>query len=279
MTITVESIMSYPVVTTSPEESLDRAASKMEQFGVGGLPVLEEGKLVGILSSRDVRRSHPNRLVADAMSANLVTVQKHVSLWEAFRVLRERQLERLPVLDGDRLVGIVTKSDLLIEMGKYTDELTGLRTRGFIRSVGEALINEGQEVIVLFFDLNNFGEFNKRYGHVEGDKCLKVLSRVLSDLIDAKTDYLCRYGGDEFAVLTTRTMEEAISWVQVAIRAIEEQFKEYDLQIEASVGLARSCLQSRGDGHAAALLDDLINIASLASTRAKREGRSLLVAG
>lgn len=279
MNVTVKSVMKQPVITASPEESLARASGRMEQFGIGGLPVLQQGKLVGVLTSRDVRCSHPNRLVADAMSPKPVTVEKTVTLWSAYQLLEESNIERLPVLDGERLVGIVTKSDLLLELGKYTDPLTGLQTSGFIRFIGETLLNEGKELTVSLFDLNDFGQFNKEYGHVVGDKCLKVTGQVLTDAISPQTDYLCRYGGDEFVIVTTRLRDEAVAWAEEVINSLAQALNSQGLPIGVSVGLAGGRRKHLRDYHVAALLDELINLASLTSTRAKKEGHSLLVAG
>ncbi|KKM12203.1 hypothetical protein SY88_04675 [Clostridiales bacterium PH28_bin88] len=270
--------MKHPVITASHEESLAKAVDRMEQFGIGGLPVLQQGKLVGLLTSRDVRRSHPNRLVADAMSPKPVTVEKNFPLWRAYELLDKMNIERLPVLDGDNLVGIVTKSDLLLELGKHTDPLTGLQTSGFIRYIGEALLREGKELTVLLFDLDDFGQFNKEYGHVTGDKCLKVVGQVLADAISPQIDYLCRYGGDEFVIITTRLRDEAVTWAKDVISSLTQVLNSQGLPIGASVGLAGGRRQQARDYHAAALLDDMINLASLTSTRAKKEGNSLLVA-
>ncbi len=275
MSLTVDTVMKYPVITACSDESLLRVAARMEQFGVGGLPVIENGKLVGIITSRDVRRSHPNRLVMDAMSCHPVTIQKEATIWEAFQLMSDRNVERLPVLNGKDLVGVITRTDLLLELGKHTDSLTGLYTSGFIKYIGEQLLNEGVEITVMLFDLNNFGQFNKDYGHVMGDRCLRVFSQALSQMILPGKDYLCRYGGDEFVIITRRPREEAVSWAETVMAAIEKAFCDYRLSVKASVGITGG--RHNQEVAAAITLEQMINLASLISTEAKKEERLLLV--
>ncbi|OYT68738.1 MAG: diguanylate cyclase, partial [Armatimonadetes bacterium JP3_11] len=56
---------------------------------------------------------------------------------------------------------------------------------------------------------DNFGVFNKRYGHLVGDEVLRRVAQLLLNEIDPQTDVVCRWGGDEFAIATLRRREEA----------------------------------------------------------------------
>lgn len=161
MIFKVKSIMKKPVITASLEDSVLKASQRMQQYGIGGLPVIENGKPVGIITSRDVRCSHPNRIVEDAMTKELIMINQDASIWEAYEVLEKNKIERLPVLENQQLVGMITKSDLLVELGKNTDPLTGLNTSGFIRFIGETLLFEGKEIIVLLFDLDDLASLIK----------------------------------------------------------------------------------------------------------------------
>ncbi|MEW6662605.1 MAG: GGDEF domain-containing protein [Bacillota bacterium] len=280
MIVTVEKIMKRPVLTAKPEDSVANAANKMELYGIGCLPVLEQEVLVGILTSRDIRRSHPNRLVADAMSKKLYTIKRDSSLWTAFSLLREKQIERLPVLDEEeRLIGLVTKSNLMMELGKYTDPLTGLYTSDYIRFIGETLLKEEKEFAILFIDLDGFGEFNKKHGHVVGDKCLQLIAETLGKNVYPETDFLCRYGGDEFVFLTTKTVEEVNKWAVEIQNNIQLALKAVDLSVGATIGIAWKQGQHCCKQNASWAIEELINQASLGSTRAKREKSSVLFVG
>jgi diguanylate cyclase (GGDEF)-like protein len=267
----VSDIMSSPAITAEILDSVGKAALIMEQHGIGGLPVLDNGKLCGIITSRDVRRTHPNRIIADAMCKNVIHVCKNTSVLEAINIIEEKKLERLPVLENCKLVGIVTKTDILIEIGKHTDSLTGLKTGSYIRSMAEIMLAEGNELTVIFLDLNDFGTINKTYGHVYGDRCLEIVGHVLADSTTGDLYFSGRYGGDEFIVITSEKKEKAWLWANEIINKIDNITKKHGLPVTASAGIAGGCRESaRTESHISATVDDLINLASLASTLSKK---------
>ncbi|MCL6638990.1 MAG: GGDEF domain-containing protein [Firmicutes bacterium] len=257
-------------------DSVGKAALLMEKHGIGGLPVLNEGKLCGIITSRDVRRTHPNRIVADAMSKNVIHVSSNDSLLHAIRIIEEKKVERLPVMENCKLVGIVTKSDFLFEMGKHTDPLTGLKSGAYIRSMAENILSEGKEITIIFFDINDFGIINKNYGHVYGDNCLKIIGQVLSESTTNSLYFPGRYAGDEFIVVTAENKERAEEWAVQIMKRINESTKVLGIPVTFTAGIAGGRRSgNRADSHLSATVDDLINMASLASTKAKKEGRSI----
>jgi CBS domain-containing protein len=113
---TVEDIMRRSPVTTSPHQILADAQELMSREGMHQLPVVENGTLVGMLSDRDLH-AHSGYLdrtkVDAAMTYGVITAAPTDTARDAARVLIERQINALPVVDGDRLIGIVTKTDLL----------------------------------------------------------------------------------------------------------------------------------------------------------------------
>jgi acetoin utilization protein AcuB len=82
---------------------------------IGRAPVLDNGRLVGIITDRDVR-SHMRRIdqieAKFAMTENPVTVAPTTPLHEAARLLSERKIDALPVLEDGQLVGVMTSSDI-----------------------------------------------------------------------------------------------------------------------------------------------------------------------
>jgi IMP dehydrogenase len=110
-----ESGMIKNPITLDQGKSIGDAKQLMEQYSIGGLPVLAEGKLVGIITKRDIRfESDLSVLVKDRMTAkNLVTVQMDTSNDEAKKILQKHRIERLLVVDGDdNLAGLITVKDL-----------------------------------------------------------------------------------------------------------------------------------------------------------------------
>ncbi|MEW6227923.1 MAG: CBS domain-containing protein [Bacillota bacterium] len=277
---TVGEIMTKELITVKPEDSVARVAELMERTRIGGLPVVEGGRLVGIISSRDIRRCHPNRLIADAMTKDVVTVPPTCSLWEAKELLERYGIERLVVVDGDYPVGVVTKLLLCAELGKHIDALTGLHQAEFLRRKALELLQDGKEIAIIFLDLDDFGTVDKELGHVVGDEILCRVAKVLGGVVEEGFDHLFRYAGDEFAVVTVKPLEEARKLALRMVSAISEEEWPPGIKVAASAGVAggRRASPRQGDFEPYTV-SDLINVASLASTRAKKEGRQVVVAG
>jgi nucleotide-binding universal stress UspA family protein/predicted transcriptional regulator len=103
-------------ITVGPEERLPQAVQSMQQHKFRALPVVADGKLVGILTDRDIRANLnclESLVVEKVMTTRLVTVTPHTSVWDAARVLSERKIGAMPVLDDGVLVGIISTTDLL----------------------------------------------------------------------------------------------------------------------------------------------------------------------
>jgi len=145
----VEEVMTTPVYTAGPDESLLSAARTMRSHHVSGLPVVDaKGRVLGVLSEKDIvstldhqvgvghargildillagyepkrkdllQRSVAallNGVVKDAMSQPAATVDEDAPLSEAWHLLRQFSVNRLPVIRGDRLAGIITRQDVL----------------------------------------------------------------------------------------------------------------------------------------------------------------------
>lgn len=274
----VRQIMTGVVITASPDESVARAARRMQEMHVGGLPVVDgDGRLVGILTSRDVRLAHPNRLVADAMTRQVITLPPQASVWEAAAVMERHRIERLPVVEGDRLVGLVTHSQVQAALGRLTDALTGLPTSTYLRYTAEKLLASGHEICLIFLDIDDFGAVNKRLGHVYGDRCLKDLARVLQSCCRPDADYPCRYGGDEFAIVTLRPAAEAARFARGLIDAITRSLDLEGMGLSVSAGLVEGRRRPARNQDLGAAVDNLINLASRASTEAKRAHAGVLL--
>jgi CBS domain-containing protein len=126
---TVAEIMTTDVVTVEPQNSIATAIRLMRQGQLRRLPVVEDGALVGIVTSGDLRRitglasilkdpSQDNFLwhhipVANVMTRDPISLSPDTPIAEAARLLVEHKIGGLPIVAGGRLVGIITTSDLL----------------------------------------------------------------------------------------------------------------------------------------------------------------------
>lgn len=102
--------------------TIAKAAQLMDSSGVGALVVLDGEQLAGIVTDRDlVRRGLARGLSPDAridsvMSTNVVTIDADADVHDAFKVFRSNAVRRLPVVQNDRFVAMVTIDDLLIDV-------------------------------------------------------------------------------------------------------------------------------------------------------------------
>ena len=110
-----ESGMIANPVTLSSDKSINDAKKVMENYHISGLPVVEKGKLVGIITNRDIRfEADGNLSVKDRMtSKNLVTVSEGTTLEDAKKVLQQHRIEKLLVVnDKGNLAGLITVKDI-----------------------------------------------------------------------------------------------------------------------------------------------------------------------
>ena len=115
----VKEIMSNSVVSVDSSVAATDAAKMMEDSGVGAIAVLENGSPVGIVTDRDfaikiAAHSYPlDTPIRRMMSSPLISIDPNSDLWTASDLMSSRNVRKLPVIDDDRIVGIITSSDLV----------------------------------------------------------------------------------------------------------------------------------------------------------------------
>ncbi len=110
----VRNRMKSPVITIEADRPLDAARALLQRHNIRQLPVVGKGRLIGIVTDRDLRQTHPaGTTVRDVMTRDPLTVTPAASVDEAARQLRGRKIGALPVLEGTKLVGILSASDIL----------------------------------------------------------------------------------------------------------------------------------------------------------------------
>ena len=110
----VSEIMTREPSTLAPTSTIGEAATIMRQDDCGSVPIVESGRLIGIITDRDIvvrvlagGKDPKTTRVSDAMTADPVTVSPDTSVDEAQKVMADRQVRRLPVVEDGRLVGLV----------------------------------------------------------------------------------------------------------------------------------------------------------------------------
>jgi CBS domain-containing protein len=116
---TLREIMTEGVLTVAPEDTLGEVASKMVERGVGSVVVGDFGRIIGVLTERDIMRAVAARThssdtrVREWMTADPVTASGDMDVEEAARTMMEHGFRHLPVVEGDRAIGIVSIRDVM----------------------------------------------------------------------------------------------------------------------------------------------------------------------
>lgn len=114
----VQDMMSKDIVSINPGTKVTVAREALERSGIDHLVVLDGKRLVGVVSGSDLSAAVDDRPVSDVMSRHVVTVGPEETLRRAAGIMRGRNVGCLPVVDDDRVIGIVTTSDLLTALAK-----------------------------------------------------------------------------------------------------------------------------------------------------------------
>lgn len=151
--ISVDDVMTHFVVTLRPEDTIENAVRLLVRNRISGAPVVQDGKLVGLMSEADLvqafapprgrfpavaagsltflLRGAPaghvhNVCVGDVMSRDVVSISMDASVWEAASLVDRRGFRQLPVTDGEgHVMGILTRSDLVRAMARTDPDLVG----------------------------------------------------------------------------------------------------------------------------------------------------------
>jgi len=121
MDLTADDIMIKDPVTASPTELVATANIKMMRQGIGGLPVVENGETVGIITHRDTilaGKKAMNIKIGDMMTKDVLTIKRDTGFDEIVNLMKETGYQRLPVLEGKKLVGLVTQSCVINALAK-----------------------------------------------------------------------------------------------------------------------------------------------------------------
>ncbi|MGQ9618057.1 MAG: IMP dehydrogenase [Candidatus Aminicenantia bacterium] len=157
-----ESGMIVDPITLGPHNKIYEALEIMKKNKISGLPITENGKLVGILTNRDLRfETRTDLEIKEVMTGKekLIIAKVGVTMEEAIRILHAHRIEKLPVVDEDfNLKGLITVKDILkkISYPNATKDLIGRLSVGAAIGVGEeaierakALVNAGVDVLVI----------------------------------------------------------------------------------------------------------------------------------
>ncbi|HEY4675333.1 MAG TPA: CBS domain-containing protein [Candidatus Bathyarchaeia archaeon] len=119
ISLKVEDVMVRDVITIDEDSTIKEAAEVMNKFEIGCLIAVRKGKAMGILTERDLlkrvvaaARDAKKEKVKNVMTSPLVVVEPRMNLEDAARLMFQMKIKKLPVIDGKRLVGLVSLTDI-----------------------------------------------------------------------------------------------------------------------------------------------------------------------
>ena len=114
--------MSKDIISISSEEPVERAAQMMQQHDIGSIPVCTQNKLIGMVTDRDITlrsvaagQDTKQQKISDIMTANPAMGNPQMDVNEAAKMMSEKQIRRLPIVENNNLVGIVSLGDISVE--------------------------------------------------------------------------------------------------------------------------------------------------------------------
>ncbi|MDQ0299002.1 CBS domain-containing protein [Salibacterium salarium] len=122
----IQEVMTTDVETCKPEETVYEAAKKMKEYHIGSIPVTEDRNLMGMITDRDIvlrciaEKKPETTKISEVMSSSIITAEPDMNVHEAARMMAEKQIRRLPIVENQQLIGIAALGDLAVDDG--TDE-------------------------------------------------------------------------------------------------------------------------------------------------------------
>ncbi len=165
--------MAHPVITVSPDMPIMDALRLMESEHIRRAPVVKDNKLVGIVAQTDLLNASPSPVtslsvweihdlvsritIKKVMTPKVITIQEDIPIEEAARLMADHKIGGLPVMHGDKIIGIITETDIF----KILLEMLGAREQGVrlnvlmdnqpgqIAKVSQAIFEIGGNIIAL----------------------------------------------------------------------------------------------------------------------------------
>ena len=116
----IRDIMSKNIKTVKPDDTVHAAVLKMNKFDIGSVIVISSGRPVGIITETNIMRRivgprmDPDTVwVKDIMSSPLTTIDENAAVEEAAKMMMEKKINRIPVMKGEKLVGLISSTDIV----------------------------------------------------------------------------------------------------------------------------------------------------------------------
>ncbi len=254
-----------------------RIQNVFHKEGIECFAAYDNKSLAGVITKKELVGAHPNRIIADIMSGKYICVDCCTYIWEIRGIFDlDKDINIILVEDENGIIGYITRTILNIELGKHIDLLTGLYKSDYMFYNAYKLIKSGKHISIMFIDMDNFGYIDKEYGHINGDIILKIVADILKKNVGSDS-YLCRYAGDEFAIVNSYSIGDNRILAEKIISSINSHSFPNDIPVSASIGITGFGTHNKKIESITNLINKLVNSASLSSTRAKQGVNSSII--
>lgn len=232
-------------------------------------------KYIGIGDCRYIKEAAGLIKYKDYMILPLNIEENQIIGYLAVERISEADKEKFGILVQQLLIGL--RRALLyqkVQSMTITDSLTGVYCRRyFLERFSEELSRSKKNKLHLTFlmiDIDNFKQFNDRYGHLVGDAILRQISQIISEVV-RQIDFIGRYGGEEFSIVLAETDREQANFAAERIRQAiaAAAIRIYDEELKVTVSIGVSTFPDN-----ALNMQDLIDMADQALYLAKETGKN-----
>jgi len=276
-------------ITLTPEDTIAKAKETAEEKRISSFPVIEKGKLVGILTHRDLRlKENLNEKVRNAMTKNPITILEKTSMEEAVKIMDKNKIEKLPVVDkSGRLKGLITLTDIE-ESTKFPNAskdkegrlLVGAAVGPFDMKRVDRLVNSDVDIIAVDTAHGHSENVLRTIRKIKKAYDIEVIggnvatAEATEEVIAAGADVV-KVGMGPASICTTRVIA-GIGVPQItAIQDCYSVAKKHNIPIIADGGIKYS-----GDiAKAIAAGADVVMIGSLLAGTEESPGRVIFVGG
>lgn len=220
----------------------------------------------------------------DAMKSNYLKDKESMLIKEELYQTQKKQTELLETEVAERTKDLKTALDkvklLNDELSDLStlDQVTGVRNRRYFDDMLDREFRRGarnnSSLSLIMLDLDHFKKVNDTYGHLAGDLCLKTVANAMYNIVKRPPDLVCRYGGEELAIILPDTDHRGAMMIAERIRyhieSLEIQYAGQRFHITASLGV--SSFIPKANKSAGLLIEQ----ADKALYQAKREGRNCI---
>ncbi len=206
----VQQFMNSQVITITPEENILNAMNIMKNKRINRLPVISKGKLVGIVTDGNLRAAYPSPVttlskfemnellskvtVKDVATKKVLTCTPETLLEDAALEMRENKVGALPVMEGDKLVGIISQNDIL---DAFLDIMG-------VRSPGKRVVVEVRDALGVLSEISStIKQFE-----------LDIVNLAVYHLPNRKVQILCRLDGEQTEAAIAALVEKGYDVTQ-----------------------------------------------------------------